>query len=47
MIARVAGPATTARRLTTEPAKSEPPQPAAQPTQSRTPAAIAITQAGR
>src|SRR3954447_14337232 len=46
MISSVAGPATTARRLTTEPAKSEPPQPFVHPTQSRTPAATAIKQAG-
>ena len=46
MISRVAGPATTARRLTTEPAKSAPPQPLAQPTPSSIPAATAITQAG-
>ena len=47
MITRVAGPATTARRLTTEPAKSAPPHPFAQPNPSRIPAATAITQAGR
>ena len=46
MIASVAGPATTARRLTTEPAKSAPPQPFVQPIQSRTPAATAITAGG-
>ena len=47
MITSVAGPATTARRLTTEPAKSAPPQSFVQPNQSSAPAATAIAQAGR
>ena len=47
MIARVNGPTTTTRRLVSEPAKSAPPQPVAQPTPIRITATAAIEQAGR